>query len=265
MKQTIPSLMISAAFAAISLCALAEPAVAADDNQLVGSWVGTVDIPSQPQERTLTTYNAGGTVVATTSSPTDSEQHGVWVRREGGGFATTLLAFSRDTSGNVTGMVRIRFLTTLSEDGNSSSGTTEADIMDLSGNVVFVVTGVTHAEKRITVGAANMSGTAPALNASVKAGPGTAGILAGGTLTTTPGTVVTQVDLDASGSSPQMSVTYLYEYVGGLQPAILHSPTSPTATIQLVSGPGTYMLRLTVIDSRGSRSAPLPITIVRSL
>ena len=137
--------------------------------------------------------------------------------------------------------------------------------MDLSGTVVFTVTGVTHAEKRLTVGAISTAGAAPALNASVKAGTGTAGILAGGTLTTTPGTVVTQVVLDASGSTPQMSVTYLYEYVGGLQPAILHSPTSPTATIQLVSGPGTYMLRLTVIDSRGSRSAPLPITIVRSL
>ncbi len=119
-------------------------------------------------------------------------------------------------------------------------------------------------------GAINMSSagipiTTPSLNASVKAGAGTAGTLSGGTLTTTSGTAVSQVTLDASGSTPQMGVTYLYEYVGGLQPAILQSPTSPTATIQLVNGPGTYMLRLTVIDANGKRSAPVPITIVRSL
>ena len=101
--------------------------------------------------------------------------------------------------------------------------------------------------------------TSPALNASVKPAPGS-GTLAGSTLTTT----AAQVVLDASGSTPQMGITYFFQNVGGLQPAILQSPTSPTATIQLVNGPGTYMLSLVVIDANGKRSTAAPITIIRT-
>ncbi|MDQ2950231.1 MAG: ferritin-like domain-containing protein [Acidobacteriota bacterium] len=105
--------------------------------------------------------------------------------------------------------------------------------------------------------------TAPTLNASVTPVAGS-GTFAGSTLTTTPGTAVTSVVLDASKSTPAMGVTYLFSYLGGLQPAILQSPNSPTATIQLVNGPGTYMLQLVVTDASGMKSAPTPITIVRS-
>ena len=105
--------------------------------------------------------------------------------------------------------------------------------------------------------------TAPALNASVTPVAGS-GTFSGSTLTTTPGTAVTSVMLDASKSTPAGGVTYFYSYVSGLQPAILQSPTSPTATIQLVNGPGTYMLQLVVTDATGTKSAPTPITIVRS-
>jgi Ferritin-like domain len=101
--------------------------------------------------------------------------------------------------------------------------------------------------------------TASSLNASVAPVAGS-GTFAGGTLTTTQAQVV----LDASGSTPKMGVTYMYMYVSGLQPAILQSPTSPMATIQLVNGPGMYVLALVVTDSNGKQSAPIKITIVRT-
>ena len=111
----------------------------------------------------------------------------------------------------------------------------------------------------IKMSSAGIPITTQALSANIKPAAGS-GTFAGGTLTTT----ATQVVLDASGSTPQMGVTYLFQYAGGLQPAILQSPTSPTATIQLVNGPGTYMLTLVVIDAAGKRSAASPITIVRT-
>lgn len=154
MKQTIRSMAVSAAFAAILLCASAQPGMAADNNDLTGTWSGTITIPTFPKPTVLfvlTTYNAGGTAVATTSSPTDSEEHGVWVRNERLEFAATFLGFSHDGTGKVTGKFRIRVFTTLADDGKTSKGTAEADIMDLNGNVVFTIRGVTHAETRLAL------------------------------------------------------------------------------------------------------------------
>ena len=111
----------------------------------------------------------------------------------------------------------------------------------------------------INTSSAGIPITTQGLNASLKPAAGS-GTLVGSTLTTT----ATQVVLDASGSTPAMGVTYLFQYAGGLQPAILQSPTSPSATIQLVNGPGTYMLSLVVVDAAGKRSAAAPITIVRT-
>lgn len=111
---------------------------------------------------------------------------------------------------------------------------------------------------KINMSDAGIPITTAALSASVVPVAGS-GTFAGGTLTTTQDSVV----LDASGSNPKMGVTYLYSYVSGPRPAILQSPTSPTATIQFVNGPGTVVLQLVVIDANGKQSAPSLITIKR--
>jgi hypothetical protein len=72
------------------------------------------------------------------------------------------------------------------------------------------------------------------------------------TLTTNQASVV----LDASGStSASGNLQYLFEVVsGGLQPAILQSPTSPKATVDFVKGPGLYLLQLVITDAKGGTS-----------
>ena len=71
------------------------------------------------------------------------------------------------------------------------------------------------------------------------------------------------VTLDGSASvSGSGSLTYLYSVVsGGKIPAILQSPNSPMATIQFVSGPGTYIVQLTVTDGAGNTAVSAPITL----
>jgi hypothetical protein len=72
------------------------------------------------------------------------------------------------------------------------------------------------------------------------------------TLTTSQTSVV----LDASAStSASGNLQYLFEVVsGGLQPALLQSPSSPTATVDFVNGPGLYLVQLVVTDAKGNTS-----------
>ena len=84
----------------------------------------------------------------------------------------------------------------------------------------------------------------------------------------TPGTttaVVTPVSLttsqaslvlDASGStSASGKLQYLFEVApGGKQAALLQTPSNPKATVEFVSGPGSYEVQVVVTDARGGTS-----------
>jgi predicted TIM-barrel fold metal-dependent hydrolase len=71
-----------------------------------------------------------------------------------------------------------------------------------------------------------------------------------------------QITLDASqSSSGNGALTYVFsEAPGGLAASILQTPSSPSAIVQFVNGPGTYKLRLTVTDA-GGKTSSLPITL----
>jgi hypothetical protein len=71
-------------------------------------------------------------------------------------------------------------------------------------------------------------------------------------LTTNQSTVV----LDASGStSASGDLQYQFTVVsGGLKPALLQAPNDPQATVDFVSGPGLYLVQLTVTDAGGNSS-----------
>ncbi len=61
------------------------------------------------------------------------------------------------------------------------------------------------------------------------------------------------VELDGSAStSASGDLQYLFSVVpGGLQPALLQTPSSPKATVDFTSGPGLYLVQLTVTDAAG--------------
>jgi len=79
------------------------------------------------------------------------------------------------------------------------------------------------------------------------------------TLTTNQASVV----LDGSGStSASGKLQYLFEVVaGGKLPALLQSPDNPKATVDFVSGAGTYLVQLMVTDASGKTSTSPVVTL----
>jgi len=71
-------------------------------------------------------------------------------------------------------------------------------------------------------------------------------------LTTSQSSVI----LDASAStSASGDLQYQFEVLpGGLQPALLQTGNAPLATVDFVSGPGLYLVQLTVTDASGNIS-----------
>ncbi len=79
------------------------------------------------------------------------------------------------------------------------------------------------------------------------------------TLTTNQASVV----LDGSGStSASGKLQYLFEVApGGKLPALLQSPDNPKATVDFVSGAGTYLVQLVVTDATGKTSTSPVVTL----
>ena len=83
----------------------------------------------------------------------------------------------------------------------------------------------------------------------------------------TPTTLTTNqssVELDGSAStSGSGNLKYLFMVLpGGLQPALLQTPSNPKATVEFVNGPGTYLVQLIVTDSSGNTSKSGVVTLM---
>ena len=97
------------------------------------------------------------------------------------------------------------------------------------------------------------------LSSAPSAGGATTAVVTPVSLTTNQSSVV----LDGSGStSASGDLQYQFAVVsGGLKPALLETPNDPKATVDFVSGPGLYLVQLTVTDSKGD-TAKSPVVML---
>lgn len=117
----------------------------------------------------------------------------------------------------------------------------------------------------VTAGGFFPNGVNGTLNMS--SGPASLMPTNGTTAVVTPTTLTTSqasITLDASGSqSGAGGLTYFFMVLpGGLKPALLQSPNNPKATVDFVSGPGTYLIQLSVTDAKGNVATTAPITLI---
>ncbi len=130
--------MTTAGMGAIS--ASADEPAATNANQLVGSWIATVDRgPSLPPLRSLVTYSEGNTVIenANVGATVRSAAHGAWERIGGRTYGTTTEFFRYDpVSGAYAGTIRIRSTLELAHDGQSFTGVAVAELRDPAGNLL---------------------------------------------------------------------------------------------------------------------------------
>lgn len=131
---------------------------------------------------------------------------------------------------------------TLDPAGNTYTGTSAFDFIDLMGNHQGPETATIMAERIVADGQL----FAPTLNQ----GATTTAVLSPTTLSTSQPSVV----LDASAStSASGALTYSFSVLpGGKTPAILQSENNPKATVEFVNGPGTYLVQLKVTDEAGT-------------
>jgi hypothetical protein len=129
----------TAGMGAISASADGRPA-ATNANQLVGSWIATVDRgPSLPTLQSLVTYSDGNTIIenANAGATVRSPAHGAWERIGGRTYGTTTEFFRYDpVSGAYAGTVKIRSTLELAQDGQSFTGVAVAELRDPAGNLL---------------------------------------------------------------------------------------------------------------------------------
>ena len=150
---------ITMALSVIALWAAASPSTVAQahsdanpPSELQGLWIMNLTLPGQPSAPLLVTYTSDGNTLATGSQPGGQTQHGVWVRVGDRQFAGTALFFLYDDKGALAGMIKVQSSMGLAADLNHIQGTAQADILDLAGNVVSSITGITFTQARVAAG-----------------------------------------------------------------------------------------------------------------
>jgi hypothetical protein len=135
--------------------AVAQAAVASDADPIEGAWESTItirDCTSGAVVRTfkgMNTFHRGGTLSDTNNAPTATRGPGQGVWKKGAGTYTASFRFYRyNADGSLAGSQKVTRTTTLGTDGNSSSGTISAQIIDTSETVLQTLCG-TEASVRI--------------------------------------------------------------------------------------------------------------------
>lgn len=120
----------------------------AGDQELVGSWIITVQTDGGPSFINLSTFMPGG--VQITTAPDGPLGHGVWEPTDEGAYAVTIVFPDFDQDGALKDKVTVRSTVTLSPDGDTFTGPYVTEGKDLTGAVLFSVAGTVQAERIVT-------------------------------------------------------------------------------------------------------------------
>jgi len=90
----------------------------------------------------IDTFSAEGAHIGINQDPTHSAHIGVWLCVGDRRFMFSTTFFTHDDKGVFNGIVKARGLLTMSEDHKSYDGTVERVVMDTTGNVLQVVSGI---------------------------------------------------------------------------------------------------------------------------
>jgi hypothetical protein len=109
-------------------------------NQLVGSWMVSVNRGAAlPPLKSLQSYSRGHTVVeiANGGATVRSPAHGAWERVGGRTYGTTTVFFRYDpVSGAYLGTLTLRHELELAPDGQSFAGVAVGELRDVNGNIL---------------------------------------------------------------------------------------------------------------------------------
>jgi hypothetical protein len=119
---------------------------------LEGTWIAQVAQPGgEFAPFGLGTFSPNGSYLGTTSDPTQSNHHGVWLRVGDRKFLLSTMFFTRDERGAYSGIVRTRIAITLAADSRSYTATVERILMDVAGRELQVITGIRGRSVRMDV------------------------------------------------------------------------------------------------------------------
>jgi len=97
------------------------------------------------------TFSRDGSYIGTPADPSQSNHHGVWLRVGDRKFVLSTMFFTRDSKGAHAGISRTRIAITLAEDMKSYHATVERIIMDTSGRVLQVISGIRGQSVRMSI------------------------------------------------------------------------------------------------------------------
>jgi hypothetical protein len=101
-----------------------------------GAWRVTITGETRPVELAFYHFTADGTVLVVGSPRTQSVAVGAWVRTGDRQFGLTQHRFNYDADGNLTSTIKVRSNIALNDAMDGFSGTYQADVVDLNGNVL---------------------------------------------------------------------------------------------------------------------------------
>ncbi len=119
---------------------------------LEGTWIAQVAPPGGDfVPFGLGTFTANGSYIGTSSDPTQTTHHGVWLRIGDRKFLLSTMFFTRDEKGAYSGIVKTRIVITLAEDLKNYQATVERILMDTSGRELQVISGIRGRSVRLNV------------------------------------------------------------------------------------------------------------------